>query len=233
MPAVFITGTDTDAGKTLLTLGLMQALQEQGLRVNGMKPVAAGVSEIDGKAVNEDAQLIRQQSTKVLPYELINPWLFEPAIAPHIAAQQVNKTIDFQPIKTALNEIKKQSDLVVVEGAGGWLVPLNGQQDVADIAVNMNLPVILIVGLKLGCINHARLTLQAIQAAGCRVIGWIGTQIDPEMMNVDENIETLKHYLPVQCLGIVPWLENRDTKTVASYINSETLMDELITTPIT
>jgi len=233
MPAVFITGTDTDAGKTLLTLGLMQALQQQGLRVNGMKPVAAGVFEIDGKTVNEDAQLIRQQSTKALPYELINPWLFEPAIAPHIAAQQVNKTIDFQSIKTALNEIKKQSDLVVVEGAGGWLVPLNEQQDVADIAVNMNLPVILIVGLKLGCINHARLTLQAIQAAGCRVVGWIGTQIEPEMMNVDENIETLKHYLPVQCLGIVPWLESQDTKTVASYINTETLMNELITTSIT
>lgn len=233
MPAVFVTGTDTDAGKTLVTLGLIKALQEQGLRVNGMKPVAAGVCEIDGKAVNEDAQLIRQHSSKPLPYELINPCLFEPAIAPHIAAQQANKTIDFQLIKTALNEIKIQSDLVVIEGAGGWLVPLNDKQDVADMAVNMNLPVILVVGLKLGCINHARLTQRAIQAAGCRVIGWIGTQIDPKMMNVDENIETLKQYLPVQCLGIVPWLDNRDAKTVASYINNETLMDELITTPMT
>jgi len=233
MPAVFITGTDTDAGKTLVTLGLMHSLQDQGLRVNGMKPVAAGVSEIDGNTVNEDAQLIYRQSSKVLPYELINPWLFEPAIAPHIAAQQANRKIDFQPIKAALNEIKKQSDLVVVEGAGGWLVPLNEKQDVADMAVIMNLPVILVVGLQLGCINHARLTLQAIEAAGCRAIGWIGTQIDPQMMNVDENIKTLKQYLPVQCLGIVPWLESRDAKTVASYINSETLMDELITTSMT
>jgi len=190
MPAVFITGTDTDAGKTLVTLGLMHSLQDQGLRVNGMKPVAAGVSEIDGNTVNEDAQLIYRQSSKVLPYELINPWLFEPAIAPHIAAQQANRKIDFQPIKAALND-------------------------------------------KLGCINHARLTLQAIQAAGCRAIGWIGTQIDPQMMNVDENIKALKQYLPVQCLGIVPWLESRDAKTVASYINSETLMDELITTSMT
>jgi len=226
MPAVFVTGTDTDAGKTLVTLGLMHALQEKGLRVNGMKPVAAGVSIIEGEAVNDDAQLILQQSSRQLEYKLVNPYLFEPAIAPHIAAQQVDRVIELQLIQVALREIEKQSDLVVVEGAGGWLVPLNDQQDVADIAVNMNLPVILVVGLKLGCLNHARLSMQAIQSRGCRVIGWIGSQIAPEMMNVDENIETLKQYLPVQCLGIVPWLENRDTKTVAGYIETETLLDQ-------
>jgi len=231
MPAVFITGTDTDSGKTLVTLGLMHALQQKGLRVNGMKPVAAGVSEIDSEAVNEDAQLIRLQSSRQLPYELVNPHLFEPAIAPHIAAQQVDRTIDFKPVKAAFYEIEKQSELVVVEGAGGWLVPLNEQQDVADIAVHMNLPVILVVGLKLGCINHARLSMQAIQARGCRVMGWVGSQIDPEMMNVDENIKTLKQYLPVQCLGVVPWLEERDTETVAGYIDSEALIDLVTVIP--
>jgi len=231
MPSVFITGTDTDSGKTLVTLGLMHALQQKGLRVNGMKPVAAGVSEIDSEAVNEDAQLIRLQSSRQLPYELVNPHLFEPAIAPHIAAQQVDRTIDFKPVKAAFYEIEKQSELVVVEGAGGWLVPLNEQQDVADIAVHMNLPVILVVGLKLGCINHARLSMQAIQARGCRVMGWVGSQIDPEMMNVDENIKTLKQYLPVQCLGVVPWLEERDTETVAGYIDSEALIDLVTVIP--
>ncbi|MBT8440541.1 MAG: dethiobiotin synthase [Gammaproteobacteria bacterium] len=226
MPILFVSGTDTDAGKTLVTLGLMHALQAKGLRVNGMKPVAAGVSEIGGEAVNDDALLIRQQSSKQLDYKLVNPYLFEPAIAPHIAAQQVDQNIDLKLIQAALDEIEKQSDLVVVEGAGGWLVPLNEQQDVADIAVNMNLPVILVVGLKLGCINHARLSIQAIQARGCRVIGWIGSQIAPEMMNVDENIETLQQYLPVKCLGIVPWLENSDAETVATYIESEALLDQ-------
>jgi dethiobiotin synthetase len=226
MPAVFITGTDTGSGKTLVTLGLMHALQERGLRVNGMKPVAAGTSEINGVMVNEDAEQIRQQATKLLAYDVVNPFLFEHPIAPHIAARHALRSITIDLVRVALARIIKQSDLVVVEGAGGWLVPMNDKQDVADIASNMNLPVILVVGLKLGCINHARLSMQAIQEKGCRVIGWIGSQIDREMMNVDDNIETLKQYLPVQCLGIVPWLEKVDAKTVAGFIDSEKLLDQ-------
>jgi dethiobiotin synthetase len=226
MPAVFITGTDTDSGKTLITLGLMHALQEKGLRVNGMKPVAAGVSEVDGLAVNEDAHLIRMQSSRLLDYEVVNPFLFEAAIAPHIAAYKTEVVIEFGPIREALSEIEMHSDLVVVEGAGGWMVPLNDGLDVADIAVNMNLPVILVVGLKLGCINHARLSMQAIEACGCRVLGWVGSLLDPEMMNVDENIETLKHYLPAKCLGIVPFQQKPEIKTVAGYLDSVALLEE-------
>ena len=229
MPAIFITGTDTDAGKTMVTLGLMQALQDKGLRVNGMKPVAAGTTALNDGLVNIDAELIRQQASRLVAYELVNPFLFEPAIAPHIAAQQVNQTISLDNVRTALAEIEKQSDLVIIEGAGGWLVPLNEKQDVADIAVNLNLPVILVVGLKLGCINHARLSLQSIQDKGCRVIGWIGSQVDPQMTNVDDNIQTLKQYLPVKCLGIVPWLEDGGVETVAAAIDSETLLGEFRT----
>lgn len=226
MPSIFITGTDTEAGKTLVTLGLMQVLQDRGLRVNGMKPVAAGVTEINGVRVNEDAERIRQQASKLLGYELVNPFLFEQPIAPHIAAQHSQRNITIELVRVALARIEKQSDMVVVEGAGGWLVPLNEEQDVSDIPVNLNLPVILVVGLKLGCINHARLSIQAIQARGCRVVGWIGSQIDPEMTNVDENIKTLKQYLPVQCLGIVPWLENPVSQTVAGYIECDALLDQ-------
>jgi dethiobiotin synthetase len=226
MPAVFITGTDTDSGKTLVTLGLMHALQKQGLRVNGMKPVAAGVSEVDGQLVNQDAHLIRVQATCLLDYELVNPFLFKPAIAPHIAARLIDEKIQFQAIRQALSKIEKQSDLVLVEGAGGWMVPLDDQMDVADIAVKMNLPVILVVGLKLGCINHARLSMQAIQARGCQVLGWIGSQVDPKMMNVDENIETLKQYLPAKCLGIIAFQEKPHVDTVAGYLDSTVLLQE-------
>ncbi len=225
MPALFITGTDTDSGKTLVTLGLMYALQEKGLRVNGMKPVAAGTVEIDGVSVNEDAQRIRQQASKLLAYDVVNPFLFDHPVAPHIAAKHELRDISIDQLRIALARIEKQSDLVVVEGAGGWLVPLNETQDVADIAVNMNLPVILVVGLKLGCINHARLTMQSIQAKGCRVIGWVGTQIEPKMMNVDENVKTLKQYLPVPCMGVVPSLENSDAEAVAEYIDSQALLE--------
>jgi dethiobiotin synthetase len=226
MPAIFMTGTDTDAGKTLVTLGLMHALQTKGLRINGMKPVAAGATEKNGTKVNEDAEQIRQQSSKLLGYELVNPFLFEQPIAPHIAARHSHRNITIDLLRVALARIEKQSDMVIIEGAGGWLVPLNEDQDVSDIPAILNLPVILVVGLKLGCINHARLSMQSIQARGCRVIGWIGTQIDPEMTNVDENIETLKQYLPVQCLGVVPWLENRNAETVAGYLETETLLDQ-------
>ena len=221
MTALFVTGTDTDCGKTVVTLALMHALQKQKLNVNGFKPVAAGVNEAQ---LNADAVSIQDKSSLALPYEQINPYLFEPAIAPHIAAKRVDIDIDMETIESALNSISSRSDVVAVEGAGGWLVPFNDKQDVADIALNNELPVVLVVGLKLGCINHARLTAESIQAKGGKLIGWIGNQIDPQMINVEENIDTLTQYIDSDCLGVIPFMDDVSDETTASYIDVTKLL---------
>ena len=224
MAAFFITGTDTDCGKTLITLGLMQALQQSGLQVNAMKPVAAGVTHYESLQFNEDAVMLQQQSSVEPEYQLLNPYLFEPAIAPHIAAAEDNVVIDMVCIRQAFNTLRSQAEVTLVEGAGGWLVPLNEQLDVSDIPQQLELPVILVVGLKLGCINHARLSMQSIRTKGCRVVGWVGTQVDPDMSHARENIATLKRYLDVPCLGIVPFLKNALAMQVAGYLT----IDELV-----
>ena len=221
MTALFVTGTDTDSGKTLVTLALMQALQDKGLTVNGYKPVAAGINQ---EGLNSDALLIQKKSTMELGYKQVNPYLFAPPIAPHIAAAQVNKTINMAKIAVGLKELQSSVDAVIVEGAGGWLVPLNENEDVAEIAVQNALPVLLVVGLKLGCINHARLTADSVQARGGHLIGWIGTDTDKKMINVGENIQTLKHYIDAECLGIIPFLDEMVEQKAASLINAERLM---------
>ncbi len=220
MSAFFVTGTDTDAGKTLVTLALMQVLQDQGLSVNGFKPVAAGIDE---NGLNPDALLLQAKSSNELAYQQVNPYLFEPAIAPHIAAAHVEQEINLAKINKAFIEVKSSADVVLVEGAGGWLVPINNRQDVADIALENDLPVILVVGLKLGCINHARLTTESIQAKGGRLVGWVGSLIDRQMINIEENIQTLKQYIMADCLGVIPFLEKADDKKAASYIDVDKL----------
>ena len=224
MTALFVTGTDTDSGKTLVTLALMQALQDKGLTVNGYKPVAAGINR---EGLNSDAFLIQKKSTMELDYKQVNPYLFAPRIAPHIAAAQVNKTINMAEIAVGLKELQSSVDAVIVEGAGGWLVPLNENEDVAEIAVQNALPVLLVVGLKLGCINHARLTAESVQARGGHLIGWIGTATDKKMINVEENIQALKHYIDAECLGIIPFLDEMVEQKAASLINAERLMQLL------
>lgn len=226
MAAFFITGTDTDCGKTLLTLGLMQAFQQSGLQVNAMKPVAAGVTQYKGLQLNQDAVMLQQQSSVEPEYQLLNPYLFEPAIAPHIAAAEDNVVIDMESIRQAFQSLRSQAEVTLVEGAGGWLVPLNEQFDVGDIPQQLELPVILIVGLKLGCINHARLSLQSVRAKGCQVAGWVGTQLDPDMSHARENIATLKRYLDTPCLGVVPFLKDAVAGEVAGYLT----IDELVKT---
>lgn len=225
MPGLFVTGSDTDCGKTEVSIGLLQALQDSGYRANAMKPVAAGAIEIDGQLVNEDAWRLQQQSTRDFEYRQVNPYLFKQPIAPHIAAAAEGVEIDLEKVRKGLADIAQQSDFVVVEGAGGWLVPMNASLDMADIAVCLNLPVILVVGLRLGCINHARLTAEAITARGCQLLGWIGSQVDAQMQQVDENIAALKHYLPAQCLGIVPFMENRDAPAIAANICQKALLE--------
>jgi len=222
MSGFFITGTDTDCGKTIITCALLHKLQSAGVKVNVMKPVAAGVSDYPQGALNDDVVQLMQQTAIVSEYDQVNPYLFKPAIAPHIAAQQQQIVIDPAVILQAYAQLQERADITLVEGAGGWLVPLTAKLDVSDIPCFLNLPVVLVVGLKLGCINHARLTLASIQSKGCIVSGWIGTQVDADMACLDENVKTLKEYLNVPCMGIVPFMEEPKVSAVSSYLYIDT-----------
>jgi len=225
MSGLLITGTDTDSGKTLVSLGLMAALQKQGHSVNGFKPVAAGSRIHQGQKVNDDALLLLQQaSDSSLEYSQVNPYLFDEPVAPHLAAQRESTEIALEVLRKAYLEIAANSDWIIVEGAGGWLVPLNPEYSVADLAIELDLPVIVVVGLKLGCINHARLTVESVLARGCKLIGWVGSQLDRDMLYLDDNIQTLKHYLPAPCLGIVPYLQNPTAESVAKCIDTSGIL---------
>ncbi len=214
----FITGTDTDVGKTWVSLGIIEALKQQGKKVGVMKPISAGCEQTENGLRNEDAVLLQQHSNIELDYDLINPYAVEPAIAPHIAAADQGIRIDIETLYQKLQTIEQQSDCVVVEGAGGWLVPLNDFQTMADLAKRFQLPVILVVGMRLGCINHALLSVEAIRATGLPLVGWIANQVSAEMNCLDENIATLQQMIDAPMLGQIPHLEWLDGSAIAAEI---------------
>lgn len=214
--AYFLTGTDTEIGKTFITCALLHRAARDGLRAAGIKPVAAGT---DDGGRNEDVEAIRAASNVVLPNETINPWCFKAAIAPHIAAAEEGKVIDFAPILAACDEARRQSDLLIVEGVGGFRVPLGVDRDSADLAVALGLPVILVVGLRLGCINHALLTAEAIAARGLTLAGWVANCVDPAMPRRAENIAALEQRLGAPLLGTVPHLPGGEPATAADHLN--------------
>lgn len=218
MRGYFITGTDTDVGKTLVALGLIEKLQQQGLRVGAMKPLSAGCETTHEGLRNSDATQLQQQADVDLPYATINPYAFAPAIAPHIAAADEGLRVDVETIHHHFQSIAAQSDCVVVEGAGGWQVPLNDFQTIADLGKRLELPVILVVGMRLGCISHALLTVESISAAGLPLAGWVANQLQPEMSRLEENIATLQQRIEAPLLGRLPWLEQRDAATVAQWL---------------
>lgn len=201
---VFITGTDTDCGKTHVATALIRALRERGLRVAGFKPVAAGADSHDGNLRNDDALALIEAATLDLPYERVNPYCFAPAVSPHLAAEEAATVIELAPIRHAFDRLAGQRDFVVVEGAGGWRVPLGPDLDGQDLALALGLPVILVVGLRLGCLNHALLSEQVILASGATLLGWVGNRIDPQMARQRQNLDTLAQRLGVPCLGILP-----------------------------
>ena len=216
--AIFITGTDTGVGKTLTTASLISELQLSGLRVVGMKPVASGSSRtLDGWR-NDDAAIIAQYSSGTPAYALVNPFAFEPPIAPHIAAREEGVEITLDPIVAAFSTLSQNADCVIVEGVGGWCAPLSATLMQADIARALKLPVILVVGLRLGCLNHALLSARAIEADGCTLLGWIGSQVDPDMDRVEENLATLRERLPVPCLGVFPFTESPDPRVMQMFL---------------
>jgi dethiobiotin synthetase len=214
---LFVTGTDTGVGKTRVAVALVHALRAQGLRVAVMKPVAAGSTPQGGSdplraearvesyapgELNEDVLALMQASNVSAAVRDINPYAFEPAIAPHLAAAQAGIRIDLSVITAAFERLAAAADVVVVEGAGGWRVPLNEREDMADLAQALGLPVVMVVGLRLGCLNHALLTADSIVHSPLKWAGWIGNQIDPTMAELAANLATLRARLPGPCLGV-------------------------------
>ncbi len=200
----FVTGTDTGVGKTTVAVALIRVLAGQGLRVAAMKPVAAGCERVDGGLRSEDVAALSDAANVKAEPQLVNPYAFAPAIAPHLAAAQAGVEIEIDRIVAALRALAQRADVVVVEGVGGFRVPLGARTDTADLAAALGLPVILVVGLRLGCLNHALLTAEAINHRGLRWAGWIGNVLDPDMTALDENIAALSARVPAPCLGIHP-----------------------------
>lgn len=201
----FITGTDTGIGKTWVTLSLMHLLQEAGLSVIGMKPVATGGMKGESGLINEDAALLQAHSSVDVAYSRINPWVFEPPVSPHIAADLVGSELKLDQIVAACHDLSAEADCILVEGVGGWEVPLNHRHSVADWAVHLGFPVIMVVGLKLGCINQGVLTGRAIARTTVPCLGWIANQIDRDMLYPEHNLETLKLLLEQPLLASLPY----------------------------
>lgn len=216
----FITGTDTDAGKTLITEALLFKAAQQGLRTIALKPVAAGADVAGDTLQNSDAVRLQQAATVSLPYSQVNPVLLEAAIAPHIAAQQEGRNITASRLAGFIRgALMQPADLKLIEGAGGWLVPLNPRELYSAVPRELQLPVILVVGLKLGCLNHALLTARTIMQDGLKLAGWIGTQVEPDMPVLQENIDTLNNMLPAPCLGVVPYQAGITAQLAADYLS--------------
>ncbi|MBK7544047.1 MAG: dethiobiotin synthase [Candidatus Competibacteraceae bacterium] len=199
--AFFVAGTDTGVGKTHVTCALLRATRQRGLTAIGMKPIAAGVGA-DG--ANDDVTRLMAASSVSAPLEWINPFLYTPAIAPHIAAREAGRPIELAPIVRAFERLRQLADVVWVEGVGGFRVPLDERYDTADLAQRLALPVVLVVGMRLGCLNHALLTMEAIAGRSLRVAGWVANRIDPAMERFAANLESLEHRLAAPLLGVVP-----------------------------
>jgi dethiobiotin synthetase len=217
--AYFVTGTDTEIGKTLVSSALLHALARTGMRAVGMKPVAAGAEWHDGQWRNDDVDRLSEAGNMALPRELTTPYLLREAAAPHIAAQLENVSIDLAHIRRCYDRLAGQADAIVVEGVGGFCVPLSGESDTADLAKQLGLPVIMVVGLRLGCISHALLTAQAIAARGLRLSGWVANRVDATMAYADENVAAIGARLPAPLLGVVPRLQMPSAATAAEYLD--------------
>ena len=201
---VFVTGTDTGVGKTVVATALVRGLVALGLRVAVMKPVASGSERTSGGLRNEDALALMAASNVAAPYDRVNPYCFEPAISPHIAADDVGIRVDLAQIRRNFESLAGSADWIVAEGAGGWLAPIGPATSIRELALTLHLPVIMVVGLRLGCINHALLTKLAIEAHGAHFAGWVANTIDPAMARRTENLETLIRLIGEPPLAIVP-----------------------------
>ena len=215
----FVTGTDTEIGKTLVSSAILHTLVSRGVRACGMKPVAAGAEMRDGELHNDDADMLVAASNVHLPRHITTPYMLREACAPHIAAAVEGVAIEAVPIIAAFAEVAAASDAVVVEGVGGFRVPFSDDFDSAQMAEQLNLPVILVVGLRLGCISHALLTIEAIVRRDLVLAGWVVNEIDPDMRFKEENIAALAARIPAPLVGRIPYLEQATAEEAAKFID--------------
>ena len=214
--SLFITGTDTGVGKTRIAVALCGALAARGNRVAAMKPVASGCVQTPDGLRNEDAVALLSAMNVRARYSEVNPYPFEPAIAPHIAAEEAGIAIDFAVLDRAYERLGLQSDFLIVEGAGGWLAPLDAGRGFADLAAHWQTPVILVVGLRLGCLNHALLTVESIERRGLVLQGWVANSIDPGFLRLTENVASLRSRIRAPCLGFFPFEPHASLESLAA-----------------
>ncbi|MDR7119937.1 dethiobiotin synthase [Rheinheimera soli] len=223
MQTVFITGTDTDAGKTYVAVALLQGLKALGHRTVAQKPVAAGVNE---SGFNTDALQLQQHATAALSYQQVNPYCLTDAVAPHLAAAKAELVIDSSILTKELQKLQNvDADIALVEGAGGWLLPLGDHSTMADWVTEQQLPVLLVVGMKLGCLNHALLTVREIEHSGLKLLGWVANCIDPDMAYQQENIRYLQQKLTAPCLGVLPYQSEPQINTELATAFVQALLD--------
>ncbi len=220
MKSFFVAGTDTDVGKTLISASLLKLATDKGLSTAAIKPVAAGCGQTHNGLRNSDALMLQKNMSANLDYEQLNPIALEEPIAPHIAAAKVGRYLKVQPLVDSCQSILDlDHQLTVIEGAGGWRVPLNPHETLADVVKALSIPVVLVVGLRLGCLSHALLTVEAIANDGLILAGWVANQLDETMPVVDENLATLAHRIDAPCLGHIPFLHKPSVINASKYLD--------------
>lgn len=212
---LFVTGTDTGVGKTLISAAVLHHLGRHHARVVGMKPVAAGLIEHQGAMVSEDVLMLRAASSQPVPAELDNPVALPDPLSPHLAARRAGRSVRVADLLAPARRLQAMADALLVEGAGGWRVPLNDDETLADLAAALGAPVLLVVGMRLGCLNHALLTAEAIRRDGLMLAGWVANRIDRDMACFDENLATLQSRLQAPLWGVVPWCDQPDPARIA------------------
>lgn len=222
----FVAGTDTGVGKTLVSCALLHAANANGLRTAAIKPVAAGATLTAEGLRNDDALQLQAACSEALSYDEVNPFCLEAAIAPHLAAKQAGRRLSLERIAGFCQGVlMRRANLTLIEGAGGWRVPINDRETLADLPKQLKVPVILVVGIRLGCLNHALLTAEAIYRDGLKVVGWVANCIDPHMQEGEANIATLQELLPTPLIATIPWQESPDPVLLAGLINLSQLVE--------
>jgi dethiobiotin synthetase len=223
--SVFVTGTDTGVGKTLVSAALIAALRRRDVGAVGMKPVASGCTPTPDGLRNEDAEQLRAAAGGTPDYKRVNPYAFAPAIAPHLAAHDAGIRIQLESILDSFESLRREFGTVVVEGVGGWRVPLGHVLTTEHLAKALGLPVVMVVGLRLGCLNHALLTAEAVTTAGLRLAGWVANGIDSQMDRIDDNVDTLRRHLSTPLLGFIPYRGGTNYGDVADMLDLSYLLD--------
>ncbi len=225
MTSFIVSGTDTGIGKTWVTIALIKAFQNRGERVLGMKPIASGCEVENNELRNEDALLIQQAGWQAVDYSLVNPYAFEPPVSPHAAAAKEGVRISLAPMLECYETLQGQADRVIIEGVGGWRVPFSGELSLKDLAQALQLPVIMVVGLKLGCINHALLTAEALQGDGVDLRAWVANQLETDYLMQDATLQTLESSIPAPLLGVTPCLQTLQPDKLAEALDVDVLID--------